>query len=150
ARTPRVVIVNETLSRRYFGGNALGQRLKWGGPRNTEPWMTIVGVIEDVKQDRLDGDPRPAIYMPVLQADSATIPMYRFLSYAVRMARPGPVPMNALRQAVHDVDPLLAILSATPMDAIVGQSIAGRRFNALLLGLFSGLALILAATGVYG
>jgi len=58
--------------------------------------------------------------------------------------------MHALRDAIHNVDPQLSILAATPMDALVGNSIAGRRFNALLLGLFSTLALVLAATGVYG
>jgi putative ABC transport system permease protein len=149
ANAPRVVMVNKTMERRYYGGKAIGRQLKWGRSESN-PWMTIIGVVDDVKHDRLDGDPQPSVYMPVLQQDTSLMSMYRFLSYAVRTANGSPPSMHALRDAIHTVDPQLSILAAAPMEALVGSSIAGRRFNALLLGLFSALGLVLAATGVYG
>lgn len=146
---PRVVVVNETLARRYFAGNAVGRRLKWGGGP-TNPWMTVIGVVADVKHDRLDGDPQPSVYMPVLQQDTGSVGTYRILSYVIRLATGIAPPMHALRAAIHDVDPQLSMTGAVEMDVIAGRTIAGRRFNASLLALFSALGLAVAATGVYG
>ena len=150
ANAPPVVIVNETLARRYFGGNALGHRLKWGTGPSPDRWMTVIGVVGDVKHDGLDAASQPSVYMPVLQQDSGTVSMYRFLSYVVRLDGGSAPTMRAFRDAAHDVDPQLAMVAATSMEALVGRSIVDRRFHTLLLGLFSALALILAATGVYG
>ena len=150
--TPGVVVINETMARKYYGGtNAVGRQFKWGTPDSPVPLRQIVGVVADVKHRTLDEEPTPAVYHAVLQQDTGLlVPMYRGLSYVVR-ARMAPAGLaGSIRTAVRGVDPKLVVLNVRPMDTIVGDTIASRKFNATLLGLFAALALALAATGVYG
>jgi putative ABC transport system permease protein len=146
------VIISETMARKYYGNsNPVGRRFKQGSPDSPSPVQEIVGVVSDVKQYALDETTIPAVYQPVLQQDTGnTVPMYRSLSYVVRGKR-SPLSLAAsVRSAVRAVDPKLAVLNVRPMDMVVGNTIASRKFNAMLLGLFAALALTLAATGVYG
>jgi len=150
--TPGVVVINETMARKYYGNaNPVGRRFKWGSPDSPGPLSEIVGVVADVKHHTLDEEPTPAVYHAVMQQDTGLlVPMYRGLSYVVR-TRITPASVAAsIRTAVRGVDPNLVILNVLPMDNIVGSTIASRKFNATLLGLFAALALALAATGVYG
>src|SRR5215204_16525 len=150
--TPGAVIINETMARKYYGSaNPVGRQFKWGSPDSPVPLREIVGVVADVKHRTLDEEPSPAVYHPVLQQDTGLmVPMYRGLSYVVR-TRTAPTSFaGSIRSAVRDVDSKLVVLNVLPMDGIVGGTIAARRFNATLLGLFAALALALAATGVYG
>jgi predicted permease len=150
--TPGVVVINETMARKYYGNaNAVGRQFKWGAPDSPVPLKEIVGVVADVKQYRLDEETIPAVYQPVLQQDTGFIVgMYRSLAYVVR-ARMAPASVAAsIRTAVRAVDSKLVVLNVQPMETIVGDTIASRKFNATLLGLFAALALALAATGVYG
>ena len=150
--TPGVVVINETMARKYYGNaNPVGRQFKWGAPDSPVPLKEIVGVVADVKQYRLDEETIPAVYQPVFQMDTGFIVgMYRSLAYVVR-ARPAPASIAAsIRTAVRAVDPKLVVLNVQPMETIVGDTIASRKFNATLLGLFAALALALAATGVYG
>jgi putative ABC transport system permease protein len=150
--TPRVVVINETMARKYYGNtNAVGRQFKWGTPDSPVPMSSIVGVVADVKHRTLDEEPTPAVYHAVLQQDTGNVlPMYRGLTYVVR-ARMAPASLaGSIRTAVRDVDPKLGVLNAQPMETIVGDTIASRKFNATLLALFAALALALAATGVYG
>ncbi len=150
--TPGVVVINETMARKYYGNtNPVGRQFKWGSPDSPVPLREIVGVVADVKHRTLDEEPTPAVYHAVMQQDTGVIvPMYRGLSYVVR-TRMAPASLAAsLRTAVRGVDPNLVVLNVLPMDTIVGNTIASRKFNATLLGLFAALAVALAATGVYG
>jgi putative ABC transport system permease protein len=150
--TPGVVVINETMARKYYGNaNPVGRQFKWGPPDSPVPLKEIVGVVADVKQYRLDEETIPAVYQPVFQMDTGFIVgMYRGLTYVVR-TRTAPASVAAsIRTAVRAVDPKLVVLNVRPMDTIVGGTIASRKFNATLLGLFAALALALAATGVYG
>jgi predicted permease len=150
--TPGVVIINETMARKYYGNaNPVGRKFKWGPSDSPVPLKEIVGVVADVKQSTLDEVPSSSVYHAILQQDTGQIVgMYRGLSYVVR-ARMAPANLAAsIRTAVRAVDPKLIVLNVRPMDTIVGETIATRRFNATLLALFAALALALAATGVYG
>jgi predicted permease len=150
--TPNVVVINETMARKYYGNaNPVGRQFKWGSRESSGPLSEIVGVVADVKHRALDEEPTPAVYHPVMQQDTGLqVPMYRGLSYVVR-TRIAPASLApSLRNAVRGVDAKLVVLNVLPMDSIVGDTIATRKFNATLLGLFAALALALAATGVYG
>ena len=150
--TPGVVVINETMARRYYGNaNPVGRKFKWGPPDSPVPLREIVGVVADVKHRTLDEDPSPEVYHAVLQQDTGqAVGMYRGLSYVVRTRTPSQNLAGSIRAAVRGVDPKLIVLNVRPMETIVGDTVAGRRFNATLLGLFAALALALAATGVYG
>ena len=150
--TPGVVVINETMARKHYGNaNPVGRQFKWGPRDSPGPLSEIVGVIADVKTRTLDEEPMPAVYHAVMQQDTGVnVPMYRGLSYVVR-TRMAPASVAAsIRSAARSVDPKLVVLNVLPMDKIVGDTIAARKFNAILLGLFAALALALAGTGVYG
>ena len=149
--TPGVVVINETMARKYYGNaNPIGRRFKWGSPDSPVPLREIIGVVADVKHRTLDEEPMPSVYHAVLQQDTGQLVMYRGLSYVVR-SRIAPASVaGSIRTAVRGVDPNLIVVNFLRMDGIVGSTIASRKFNAALLGLFAALALALAATGVYG
>ena len=149
---PGVVIINETMARKHYGNaNPVGRQFKWGAPDSPVPLREIVGVVADVKHRTLDEEPLPAVYHAVLQQDTGVVVgMYRGLSYVVRTRTEPASLAGSIRTAVRAVDPNLVVLNVLPMDGIVGGTIAARKFNATLLGLFAALALALAATGVYG
>jgi putative ABC transport system permease protein len=150
--TPAVVVINETMARKYYGNaNPVGRQFKWGSRDSPGPLSEIVGVVADVKTRTLDEESSPAVYHAVMQQDTGLqVPMYRGLSYVVRTRMAPATVAASLRTAVRAVDPKLVVLNVLPMDNIVGSTIASRKFNATLLGLFAALALALAATGVYG
>ena len=149
--TPGVVVINETMARKYYGNsNPVGRQFKWGSPDSPVPLREIVGVVADVKHRTLDEEPIPAVYHAVLQQDTGQLSMYRGLSYVVRSRMAPASVAGSIRTAVRGVDPKLVVVNFLPVDGIVGSTIASRKFNAALLGLFAALALALAATGVYG
>lgn len=140
----RVVVVNRTLADRYFpGGNAVGRRLHFGGPGDDSPWWTVVGVIEDMKERDLD-TAEPMAYLPFAQAPSRGL--------AVAVAARGPVPQAAaaIRRAVAALDPEVPVSQVRTTAELVRGPLAVPRFEAVLLGGFSALALLLAVVGAYG
>jgi predicted permease len=143
---PGVVIVNETLARRYFpNGNAVGKRLKDGGPeRPTNPFMEIVGVVGDVKYEGLDQRPTPAFYLAMRQMPQAR--RYIVLRTATD---PGSV-VNTLRDAVRSVDKDLPVGRIWSMDELMTQSVAPPRFRTAIVTIFAVAGLLLAAIGIYG
>ena len=150
--TPGVVVINETMARKYYGNaNPIGRQFKWGSPDSPIPLKQIIGVVADVKHRSLDEEPMPAVYNPVLQQDTGVnVAMFRGLSYVVRSRLAPASVAGSIRTAVRGVDQNLIVVNFLPVDGIVGSTIASRKFNAALLGLFAALALALAATGVYG
>jgi predicted permease len=151
--TEPVVVINETLARKYYGTtNAVGRQFKWGPRTSPEPWRRIVGVVADVKQQRLDEETSPGVYIPALQMPDSgiNVSMYRNVSYVVRTAVPLGRIAPSIRSTIRTFDPRLAVLGVQPMSVVIGNTTNERRFNATLLGLFAALALALAATGVYG
>jgi putative ABC transport system permease protein len=145
-KAPKVVMINETLAKRFFPGqDPIGKRMKVGGPeRPTAPWMEIVGVVGDVRFSGLDADPMPAYYEPYLQVPWAgTYLVVRSASNPRNLAR-------AVRQAVASLDPDLAVAEVRTMEELMAGSVARPRFVTLVLTLFGGVAVLLAAVGIYG
>ncbi|MBA3317444.1 MAG: ABC transporter permease [Gemmatimonadales bacterium] len=148
-----VVLVNQALVRKYFGGeNPLGRRITFGSPDSTSVWREVVGVVGDVRHLGLTADPVPEIYTPIRQlapddwANFAEIP----ISFAVRSETPFARLAPEIRRAVREVDPEQPISRLREATELLSDALARQRFSRLLLVLFGGLALTLAAIGVYG
>jgi len=143
---PGVVIINETLAKRFFGdGDPIGKRLKDGGlERPDNPWMTIVGVVGDVPYDGLDAAPEPAFYMPFRQNRASG-------QYVVVRTTVDPQSIaSAVRSAVAALDPDLPISNLKTMETMIAESVGPPKFRTLLVALFAGVGLLLAAIGIYG
>jgi len=148
-----VAVVNQAFVRSFFGGrDPLGQRVTFGSPTDKPEWREIVGVVGDVHHDGLSASPRPEIYVPAAQLTPefwtifATLP----ISFVVRSALTPESLFPAIKAAVHDVDPEQAITRLRPISELVTDAVARYRFSMLLLTVFGGVALCLAAVGVYG
>ena len=151
-----VAIINETMARRFWGtGDPVGQRIAWGNPASHAPWMRIVGVVRDVKQGPLNTETTPQTYSPWMQvADSMVAENVLGIFRSMRVALRGEVEPASLtatvRARIRTLDPALPVTSVQTMSEIVSRSAAVPRFNALLVGLFASLALLLSAIGVGG
>lgn len=140
---PRVIIVNETLEREYFDGQAVGRRLNVNNP--AEPvWREIVGVVRDIKNFGIRAESRNAMYLPYAQAPSP------FMFTAVRTGGETESLVGPIRAAVAELDPGVALAMVRPMDELVDSSLATDRFTTSLLGGFAVVAMILALVGLYG
>jgi predicted permease len=141
----RPVLINEAYARRKFPGlDPIGQRIRLGGP-NGRPWDEIVGVVGDVKQVTLDA-PSDAVYVTTSQwlwADQAQWLVVRAHGDPTNLVAP-------LRQAVWSIDKDEPIVHVSTMDAVVAASEAQRRFVLTVFEVFALVALVLAATGIYG
>jgi putative ABC transport system permease protein len=146
---PGAVVVNSSFARTYFPNQSpLGQHLQLGSSPSPEvPWMEIVGVIADVKQS-LASESSSEMYFPYRQADQV-LPVTT-LSLVVRTAGTPLAQAQALRSVVHDIDANQPITAVRSMDENVSQSISQPRFRTVLLAVFAGIALVLAAVGIFG
>ncbi|HZF09200.1 MAG TPA: ABC transporter permease [Thermoanaerobaculia bacterium] len=144
--TTPVAVLNRTLANKLWpGGEALHQRLTLDDPHQPPVrWMTVVGVVGDVRHESLDEDPGDEIYTAQLQS-----PMLNG-TLVVHTAGDPQKLATPIRRIVQDLDRDLPVEQAQTMDEVVAASLASNRFNTVLLGLFAGLALVLAAVGVYG
>lgn len=143
---PFVGIVNDEMVRQYFPNESpLGKRVRWA--RNpTVQWIEIVGVVGNVKHFGLDLPEQPALYSPYTQINS----WKRWMTFAVRTQAQPAALAQAVKEQIWKVDAQLPITRVQTMDEVAAASFDARRFNMLLLTLFAGLALVLAAVGVYG
>jgi putative ABC transport system permease protein len=145
-KSTRVVIVNRTLADRYFHGqDPIGHRMKWGPPESDSYWMTIIGVVGDVKQFDLEKDVRPQTYESYLQYGS-----FSGLRIVLRGKSTAQNLITALRTTVHALDLQLPIMRVRTMEQVMSQSIAPRRFYLILVLVFAISAIALAAVGLYG
>ena len=148
--TPGVVLVNETLVRTFFaGGDALGKRIKSG--LDDSVWYTIVGIVRDVKQSGLDAQDKPETYYHYLQVPPAEMNDVEGTMTAVLRTSAEPASLAAAaRGEVQKMDTSLAVFNVHTMESLLDSSLAQPRFRTTLLGAFAGVALILAAIGLYG
>jgi putative ABC transport system permease protein len=145
---PPVAIVSEGLARQLWGEqDPIGRRLNADLP-GVAPWVSVVGVVGDIRQTTLSEEPPPAVYLPYLQAPRNFL--LQFMTFVVRTQSEPAAIAEALRRQLSEVDPNLPVYQVATMDQIVWASVAEPRFQTLLLGAFSALALLLAAIGIYG
>lgn len=143
---PLVALVNQALADEHWPGeNPLGNRIAWGNIEDDEVELaTIVGIVGNTRHSGLDEETRTEIYRPYSQA-----PM-PFMTLVVKSAMEESSIVSALRSVVAEVDPGQPVIEAMTMDQVLAGSLGQRRFNMLLLGLFAGAALLMAAVGLYG
>jgi putative ABC transport system permease protein len=148
ASAPGVAIVTRALAERHWPDrSAVGQHLKLGGPTSTAPWLTVVGVAEDVRAFALRRPPETGMFVPVAQPHPAwTAPR----GVVVRAAGDPAALAASVRAAVWSIDRDLPISHLRPMREVVGATLDETRFYAVLLGLLGVIALALAAVGIYG
>jgi len=143
---PKVLIINHVMASRYWPNeDVVGKRLTFDDHPKEKDWLRIVGVVGDVKDKPNSSGAEPAFWWPHQQA-----PFFPEMSVAVRAGGDPRQLVNALRDQVRQLDPLLAIGNVRLMDQVADESIATPRFSFFLVGLFAGLAIVLAAIGTYG
>jgi predicted permease len=141
----RVALVDESLARRYWpNDNPIGHRIKPGPIQFQAPWVTIVGVVGDIKSDSLDASGAPHVYFPLYQN-----PPYYAVVYLRTAGDPGNLG-EAVRREVLAVDPNIPTYGVRSMDEVIRKSVAQRRFALEILAFFAVVALLLAAIGIYG
>jgi predicted permease len=151
-----VVVVNETLARRYWPGeDPVGRRLAWGNARAHGAWMRVVGVVADIKLAGLGAETEPETWQPWMQLPDATlgspqVGIFRSMRLMIRADIPPATLIPALRREVQAIDPSLPVTDTRTLEEVVGASSAPQRFNATILGGFALAALLLAALGVGG
>ena len=148
--TPYVAVVNEAFTRIFLPSeDALGKRVKMGGPNAPFPWRSIVGVLKDVRQQGPDAAAKPELFIPHTQPAFGNS-MLQSMSLVLRTDGNPEGSIAAVRTIVRELDPELPIYDVSTMQQLLGKSVATRRFNMFLVAMFSTLALALAAIGIYG
>jgi putative ABC transport system permease protein len=142
-----VIMINESFARAFFPGvNPIGQQLVVG-PEVPRPPREIVGLVADTRHNTLGAPPAPEMYLPFQQPDSTR----HYLDLVIRTSATSLAGFNTMvRKAVHAIDPELYVPDTKPMSQMLSASLAGPRFNMILLGVFAAVAMILAAIGIYG
>jgi predicted permease len=145
-----VAIVDESTARRYWAGrHPIGRRLRFGQDP-TRPWMTVVGIVRDIKNDGLDVDGVPHIYVSAFQRHDGVANVERDFSVVLRTSLPASALEPQIRRQVQSIDPGLPVYGVASMNELLDRSLAARRFSAQLVGGFAALSLLLAAIGIYG
>jgi putative ABC transport system permease protein len=156
-KAPLVCIVNHMLAEHFWPGqDPIGKRLRWGFPKTPTPWMTVVGVMGNIKQMAVDAPTQYEIYQP----SSQRIASYGKLvppgllnaqagSIVLRTALPPDSMIESLRATVLSIDPQLPLTKVHSMDETLSRTEAPRRFNAVLISSFAAAAVLLALMGIY-
>jgi predicted permease len=144
--TPLTIVINDTFARRYWpNGSPLGQRISLSWP--TPVWRTIVGVVKDVHERGYAPEMKPGVYLPYEQASE----IWAVPENLIVRTKGDPLALaSAVRRVIGSVDPEQPITAVRTMDEIIDLNVADRRQQMTLLGVFAGLALLLASIGLYG
>ena len=143
--TPPVVVVNETFANKYWPGqDPVGKHMVFGEPDPQRPWMTIVGVVGDMRRRGLHQGSRLEVFLPTTQAGGRNLQL-------IVATTGNPISLApAIRQEIRSLDASTPITNLSTVEAEIGESLAVRRFQALLLTLFSLIAVLLSAVGIFG
>ncbi|HEU4835024.1 MAG TPA: ABC transporter permease [Pyrinomonadaceae bacterium] len=144
-QAPQVVVIDEALAARYFSNrDPVGVRIKRGGPTSEAPWMTIVGVVGNIKSDGFDKPDQPHLYHAMFQNPAYAMAIYVRTDVAAATVR------QSVREQVRSLDRDLPVFGERTMSQVAAESMSRRRFAMQVVGLFGILALLLAAVGIYG
>lgn len=145
---PLVAIANEEFVKQFFPGhNPVGSRIRWARDSGPPRWITIVGVVGDVKHSGVDQPTDPAVYTPFPQADEA---WKRWMTLAIRKDNSFSGLVEQVKAQVWSLDGQIPVSDVQTMEQRMAVSFAQQRFYMLLLGVFASLAAILAGVGIYG
>lgn len=144
---PLVGVINESMARQYFANeDPIGARIRWARDEGVS-WITIIGIAGNVRHFGLAQTEEPAIYTPYAQSGQS---WKRWSEFVVRTSDFSSGTISQLKRAVWKVDPAIPVTKVRPMSEVLAVSLSERRFNALLIGVFAGVALVLAAVGLAG
>ena len=139
-----VVVISESFARKFWPGeDPIGKRIRWGG-WGVE-WLTVVGVVADVKAASLEKEPAPASYMPIFQVKRTR----RNVVFIARTLGDPAALVSAMRDRIRAVDEELPVYDVRTMNNVIAESVEQRRFAMLLISIFAAVALLLASVGLY-
>src|SRR5881398_366019 len=145
ADAPLVIIVNQAFAKKFWPkGDALGKRITFDDPKKNPKWITIVGIVGDIRHFGLDVDPKPEMYVPFAQES------YFTTIYVVKSSQDPRTLVPAIQREIQAIDPALPLANVRTFENVIGDSVAPRRLSVVLLGVFAGVAVLLASVGIYG
>jgi putative ABC transport system permease protein len=145
ADAPPVIVINQALAKKYWPNqDAVGKRIVMGGMSSNPTWITIVGVVGDIKHTGLDAEPNPEMYVPFAQYP------YKSMIFTVRSAQDPRLLVSVIRSQIQAIDPAQPVANIRTFEQVIADSLAPRRLSVVLLGVFAGAAVLLAAIGIYG
>jgi len=145
ADAPLVIIINQAFAKKFWPNeDALGKRIVMGGMSSDPKWITIVGVVGDMRHFGLDVAPRPEMYVPFAQS------AYFTPIYVVRSKQDPRTLLPAIRREIQAIDPAVPLANVRMFEDVIADSVAPRRLSVVLLGVFAAVAVLLASVGIYG
>jgi predicted permease len=145
ADSPLVIIVNDSFAKKFWPGEeAIGKRIVMGGMSPDPKWITIVGVVTDIRHAGLDVEPKPEMYIPFAQD-----PYYSMI-FAVRSTQDPRTLASTVRSQIQAIDPGQPVANLRTFEQVIADSVAPRRLSVVLLVVFAVVAVLLAAVGIYG
>jgi len=143
--SPRVAVINATMAKRFWkDANPIGRGFKFSFQKLTDPWITVVGVVGDMRRDDLTKEPVSQVFLPLSQHPA------RGMDLVIRTSSDPLKLADDVRGALRSVDRTAPVFNVTTLANELHEQMAQRRFETSLLGLFGALALVLAAIGIYG
>lgn len=140
-----VVIINQAMAKQFWPNqDPIGHQIKMGDQTASVPWLTIVGVVANVKEVDLTDQPKPVFYVPLRESQQAV------MALVIRTAGDPSSIIPAVRAKISNIDPDQPVHDVQTMETVLSSALAPSRFTMLLLGIFAGIATILAIIGIYG
>jgi putative ABC transport system permease protein len=147
--SPGVAIISESVARQLWpGGDAIGKRISMEDKPKPEDWLTIVGIVRNVRQQSLTDTPSASVYQPYRQVNGPFFLSH--MTFVVQTEKSPVLMASGIRTTISKMDQDLPTQSITTMEALIADTMTEPRSQARLLGIFSMLALLLAAVGIYG
>ena len=145
ADAPPVIIINQTFAKKFWPGeDAIAKRIVMGGMSSNPKWITIVGIVGDIRHIALDADPKPEMYVPFAQDP------YKTMILTVRSAQNPRSLAATIRGQIQVIDSAQPVAKIRTFEEVISDSMAPRRLSVVLLAAFAGVAILLAAVGIYG